>query len=687
MWGKTLKNIEKSEMAPYLFHQGTNYYTYRYLGFHIESFNEKKWAVFRTWAPNAKKVYLTGDFNCWDNTLEMEKITDGGVYEVKFSADKVNEGDNYKFKILTCDGRELYKADPYAFYAERPPLTASKIIIPHEFEWTDGGYMQSRRKNVTAPDYRIPMNIYEVHLASWKRHEDGSYLSYNEIASELIPYVKQMGYTHIELMPVMEHPYDGSWGYQITGYYAPTSRFGKPDDFKRFINDFHNAGIGVIFDWVPAHFPKDEHGLCEFDGKPLYEYQGADRMEHAGWGTRRFDVARNEVECFLISNAVYWLEEFHADGLRVDAVASMLYLDYDKKPGEWNPNIYGGNESLEAISFFKKLNSHISGKYPDVLIMAEESTAFAGVTKPVEHGGLGFSYKWNMGWMNDTLSYAQTEFDYRAQFHNKTNFSMMYAYSERYVLPVSHDEVVHGKKSFLDRMPGDYWRKFAGSRLFLSYMMFHPGKKLTFMGTEIGQFSEWDYTKSIEWFLLDYDMHKKHQLFVRDLNKFYYTHSQLWHDDHSWEGFHWLRPDDRENIVSSFMRINSALTAYKELIVVLNYNYSAKEDFIIDVPYSGKYKEVFSSDNEIYGGSGCINEREIDSYKSEYGNDLIKIKLPPLAAAVFEIKEADSKEQAEKKYRKAMEEKEMRIKKEAAEKKGIEKQMNREKKSIKEKIK
>ena len=654
-----MKTTKPNDMAAYLFHQGTNYEAFRYMGFHPSDDGK---AVFRVWAPHAKKVLLTGDFNGWNDNLEMKRTTDGGIFELFVPLEWLHDGDNYKYKILTADGRALYKADPYAFYAEKPPATASRIRLAKPFEWHDGDYRKKRAETVTPPDYAVPINIYELHLGSWKRHEDGSYLSYGEIAHELIPYVKQMGYTHVELMPVMEYPFDGSWGYQVTGYYAPTSRYGTPEEFKGLIDELHRAGIGVILDWVPAHFPKDEHGLCEFDGEPLYEFQGRDRMEHTGWGTRKFDVARNEVECFLISNAVYWIEEFHADGLRVDAVASMLYLDYDQKPGEWNPNIYGGNESLEAIAFFKKLNGHIAGMFPDVLMIAEESTAFAGVTKPVSDGGLGFRYKWNMGWMNDTLSYAETEFDYRGAFHNKTNFSMMYAYSEHYVLPISHDEVVHGKKSFLDRMPGDYWRKFAGSRLFLSYMMFHPGKKLTFMGVEIGQFREWDYEGSIEWFLLGYDMHKQHQSFVRDLNRFYLAHPQLWHNDHNWDGFRWLRPDDYINSVSSFMRINPAGDAYKELVIVLNYNYPARDGFVVDVPYSGVYREVFNSDRCEYGGSGFINEKPLESFKGENGNDLLSIHLPPLGVSVFELQKLDSERKAGTKLKAALAEKEKREK-------------------------
>ncbi|MBE6623305.1 MAG: 1,4-alpha-glucan branching protein GlgB [Ruminococcaceae bacterium] len=623
-------------MAAYFFHQGTNYYAYRYLGFHILSCTDSSTvAAFRVWAPNAKKVYLIGDFNGWDNSLPMGKVTDGGVYEILLPSSTVSDGDNYKFRIITSDGRTLDKADPYAFYTEKPPRTASRIDLSKPFSWSDYGYLKNREKTVCRPGYSIPMNIYEIHLSSWKRRDDGTELTYSEISDELIPYVKQMGYTHVEFMPVMEHPNNDSWGYQITGYYAPTSRLGRPNDLKKLINDLHNAGIGVILDWVPARFPTDAHGLYEFDGKPLYEFQGTDRMEHTGWGTKKFDITRNEVNCFLVSNASYWIEEFHADGLRVDAVASMLYIDYDKS-GERNPDTHYGNQSLEAIQFFKKLNGHITAVHPDVLMIAEETSSCENVTKPVSEDGLGFNYKWNTGWANDTLSFAVTEFDYRHDMHSKTNFSIMYAYSENYILPISHAEVVNGKKSMLDKMPGDYWRKFAGSRLFLSYMMLHPGKKLSFMGTEIGQFAEWNCEKSIEWFLLGYEMHKKHQLFVRDLNEFYLSHSQLWRNDHTWDGFRWLRPDDCDNSVSSFMRVDKNLSNGNELLIVINYNYRAREDFIIDVPAKGKYKEIFSSDDPKYGGAGWTNPQPIESFLGEYGNYLLSIKLPPIGVCVFE---------------------------------------------------
>ncbi len=624
-------------MAAYLFHQGTNFCSYEYMGAH----EENDGFVCRTWAPNANRVFVPGDFNSWSDREEMTRITENGIFELRLPNGMINDGDKYKFLIEASDMRRFMKADPYAFRAELPPGTASVVYKPREFKWTDKRYLSSRMAKMSTKAFSMPINIYELHAGSWKRHEDGTVLSYTELADELVPYIKQMGYTHIELMPVSEFPFDGSWGYQVTGFYAPTSRFGAPDDFKSFINSCHSAGIGVILDWVPAHFPKDAHGLYEFDGRPLYEFQGADRMEHEGWGTRKFDIARNEVECFLISNASYWLSEFHIDGLRVDAVASMLYLDYDKKPGQWIPNIYGTNVSLEAVAFFQKLNAHIRGMFPDVMVIAEESTAYGNLTRSVSDGGLGFDFKWNMGWMNDTLSYAETEFDYRHDIHSKTNFSLMYAFSERYVLPVSHDEVVHGKKTFLDRMPGDYWRKFAGSRLFLTYMMCHPGKKLTFMGVELGQFAEWKYKESVEWFLLDYEMHKKHQLFVRDLNAFYLDTPALWRDDFGWNGFSWLRPDDSQSCVSSFIRHDTTGKS-KDVIVVLNYHYEARENFVIDLPCSGKYKEVFNSNRTEYGGNGFVNEGVIDSFKGPHGNNLACINLPPIGACVFVLERKDT---------------------------------------------
>lgn len=616
--------------AAYFFHQGTNYKAYEYMGVHFEDGRY----VFRVWTPNAEAVFLAGDFNDWDNSIPMERITEGGIYEVCDTEGIVKVGDRYKFRIYN-HGREVLKADPYAFATELPPDTASIIPERSNYVWRDEGWLK-HAKRAKEHLYELPMNIYELHLGSWKRHENGDYYTYAELAAELATYVKQMGYTHIELMPVTEHPFDGSWGYQVCGYYAPTSRFGKPDEFKAFVDSMHEAGIGVILDWVPAHFPKDAHGLYEFDGQPLYEYQGVDRIEHAGWGTRRFDVGRNEVECFLVSNALYWLQEFHADGLRVDAVASMLYLDYDKKPGEWVPNVYGDNKCLEAIAFFKKLNSVIKEYCPAAIMIAEESTAWANITT-FENDGLGFDFKWNMGWMNDTLAYAEEDPLFRKYHHEKTTFSLTYAFGEKYILPISHDEVVHGKKSFLDRMPGDYWRKFAGARAFMAYMMTHPGKKLMFMGGEIGQFREWDYEGQIEWFLLDYDAHAKFQLYTSELNHLYLENPALWQNDTSWDGFKWIDPNNRNHSILSYRRIDNR---GKELIVMINFTPEAREDYLLGVPCGGVYEEIFNSDDERFGGSGVINEGDIRTTGMEwnYLPDSVRLRVPPLGVTILRCK-------------------------------------------------
>ena len=567
----------KDDAAPYFFHQGTNYTAYEYMGVH----RVKDGFVFRVWAPNAEAVFVTGDFNEWSNQHPMSRITEGGIWEAVIPDDQVRVGDCYKYRIHN-HGREVLKSDPYGVLAELPPATSTIVSTLEEYPWRDEGWMAYRKKK-TGKMYAEPMNIYELHLGSWKRHSDGTYYTYAELARELAPYVKQMGYTHIELMPVMEHPFDGSWGYQVCSYYAPTSRFGTPADFMGFVDSMHEAGIGVILDWVPAHFPKDAHGLYEFDGQPLYEYQGWDRIEHAGWGTRRFDVGRNEVQSFLISNAMFWLEKYHADGLRVDAVASMIYLDYDRKPDEWVPNVYGNNRCLEAIAFFRKLNSCIKERLPDVLMIAEESTAWANVTT-FENDGLGFDMKWNMGWMNDTLSYAQEDPLFRKYQHEKTTFSLTYAFGEKYVLPISHDEVVHGKKSFLDRMFGDYWQKFASARAFYGYLMTHPGKKLFFMGSEIGQFREWDYEGQIEWFLLDYAAHAKFQHYVSELNHLYLKTPALWQRDDSWDGFRWIDADNRDQSIISYRRIDGK---GKELFILINFTPVAREDFLLGVPDAG----------------------------------------------------------------------------------------------------
>ena len=619
-------NIQ-SDIAPYLFHQGTNYYAQEYLGAHRTGGQ----MIFRVWAPGASSVFVIGDFNGWQEDTPMIRVTEGGVWEASVPENSVPAGCKYKFRVVSAAGTHD-KADPYAQATECPPATASVIAKPDGYSWRDGSWMQYRRRAMKN-FYSQPINIYELQIASWKRHEDGSYYSYSEIAPDIASYVKQMGYTHIELMPVMEYPFDGSWGYQVCSYFAPSARFGTPADFMGFIDTMHEAGVGVILDWVPAHFPKDEHGLYEFDGSRLYEYQGDDRVEHDGWGTRRFDVGRNEVESFLVSSAMFWLEHYHVDGLRVDAVASMIYLDYDKRPGEWIPNVYGDNRCLEAIAFFRKLNSCIKEKHPDVLMIAEESTAWANVTT-FDGGGLGFDMKWNMGWMNDTLSYAQTDPVYRKYHHDKLTFSLTYAFSEKFVLPISHDEVVHGKKSFLDKMSGDYWQKFASARAFLAYMMTHPGKKLLFMGCEFGQFREWDYASGIEWFMLDYESHAKLQRYTAELNHFYLENPPLWECDDSWGGFQWIDADNRDQSIVSYRRIDRA---GKELIVLINFTPVVREKFLLGVPYSGVYEEIFNSDAVDFGGSGVCNPDALKTTGKAWNGcpDSLHLEVPPLGAVIL----------------------------------------------------
>lgn len=622
----------KDSLAKYYFHQGTNFETWEYLGVHRASDGY----VFRVWAPSADKVFLSGSFNDWGKDIPMERVTDGGVWEIFVSCERVKVGNLYKYIIVNGD-MEFFKADPYAFFAEKPPKTASVVYdfsSVEDYPWSDGGWLSYRER--TFDDARAyPLNIYEIHALSWKHKKDGAPLSWRELAAELVPYVKQMGYTHVELMPIMEHPFDGSWGYQITGYFAPTSRLGTPEDFCSFVDALHGAGIGVILDWVPAHFPKDAHGLYEFDGAPLYEYQGADRMEHRGWGTRCFDVGRQEVQSFLISNAVFWIEKYHVDGLRVDAVASMLYLDYDKLPGEWIPNVYGDNRCLEAIAFFKKLNAHIVGKHPDVLMIAEESSAFAHITG-FENDGLGFTYKWNMGWMNDMLYYAEKDHIFRKYHHNKLTFSLTYCFSEGYILPISHDEVVHGKKSLIDRMPGDYWRKFAGARAFAAYKITHPGKKLGFMGNEIGQFREWDFAGEIEWFLLDYESHAKLQLFYATLNHLYLERPELWQIDTSWDGFEWIDADNSEQSILTYVRKDRK---GHSLLVLLNLTPATYDNYTIGVPCHGEYREILNSDDIRFGGSGVVNPAKIISTDRSWNTRpySIEVSVPPLAAVIFDV--------------------------------------------------
>ncbi len=626
--------IPNSDMAPYLFHQGTNYRAFDYMGVHRIGSN----ILFRVWAPNAEQVWVVGEFNGWSDDHPMMKITEGGIWETTLSGETVLDGQSYKYKIRN-NGRLIYKADPYGVQTAPPPETVSLIGNLDGHRWRDFGWM-AYRKRMTEEFYAQPLNIYELHLGSWKRHSDGSYYTYSEIASELAPYVKQMGYTHVELMPVMEHPFDGSWGYQICSYFSPTARFGTPDDFMGFVDSMHEAGIGVILDWVPAHFPKDEHGLYEFDGRPLYEYQGWDRIEHKGWGTRRFDVGRNEIQSFLISNAMFWIEKYHVDGLRVDAVASMLYLDYDRKDGEWLPNSYGTNQCLEAIEFFKKFNACIKYHHPDVLTIAEESTAWPHVTRR-DREGLGFDMKWNMGWMNDTLAYLPVDPLFRKYHHEQLTFSMTYAFSEQFVLPFSHDEVVHGKRPLIHKMSGDHWQRFATLRAVFGYMMTHPGKKLTFMGNEIGQIEEWNHNSQVQWFLLEYEPHAKLQHYVSELNHLYLETPALWQNDHSWEGFEWIDPDDKNRSILSYRRKDRQ---GNEILAVINFTPVAYESFSLRVPHADRYVEILNSDSREFGGSGVINEGELSSFLTEGAepHHEILLRVPPLGITLLRAKQPKS---------------------------------------------
>ena len=620
----------EQELPLYLFHEGTNYRAWEYLGVQ----RTKEGFVARVWAPNAQAVFVVGDFNGWQESHPMLRVSEKGVFECAFASDTFGEGSLYKFKIYHPGG-VCFKADPYARGAGEFPETASVYRETDGFAWTDDGWLSYRARQSKKGAYAQPINIYEMHVGSWKKDGEGRPLRLSALAEELAPYLKQMGYTHVELMPVVEHPFDGSWGYQVTGYYAPCARYGTPHELMDFIDKMHGAGIGVILDWVPAHFPKDAHGLFEFDGAPLYEYQGADRIEHRGWGTRCFDVGREEVQSFLVSNALYWAEVYHADGLRVDAVASMLYLDYDRLPHEWVPNVHGDNRNLEAIAFFQKLNAAMRKYAPHVLTIAEESTAWGNLTG-TENGGLGFSLKWNMGWMNDTLFYAALDPVYRKYHHTCMNFSMTYAFGERYVLPISHDEVVHGKRSLIERMPGDYAQKFAGVRAFLAYMMTHPGKKLLFMGCEIGQFREWDHAGEVEWFLLGYEKHAALQRYVAALNHFYLQNPPLYECDHGWDGFRWIDADNADEGVLSYRRMDAK---GREVVVILNFTPVKREKFRTGVPVHGEWKEVFNSDATEYGGDGVENTGALKSERIAWQNlpQSLSLTLPPMGAIFLKV--------------------------------------------------
>ena len=623
-----------TELDRYLFGQGTHYKIFEKLGAHPKTYKGKAGMYFAVWAPHAKAVGVVGDFNGWDpDAAPMSPLADSGIYEAFIPG--VGLGELYKFAITTQEGMILFKADPYAVHAEFRPGTASITEDINGFKWDDAAWMETRKK---ADPVKSPMAIYEVHLGSWRkkdRPQKEGYYTYMEAAHELADYVKKMGYTHVELMGIAEHPYDGSWGYQVTGYYAPTSRYGTPKEFMYFVNYLHKKGIGIILDWVPAHFPKDAHGLADFDGQPLYEYADPRKGEHPDWGTKVFDYSKNEVKNFLIANALYWVENFHVDGLRVDAVASMLYLDYGRSDGNWVPNKYGENKNLEAIEFFRHLNSVLTGHLTGAMMIAEESTAWPGVTKPPEEGGLGFTFKWNMGWMHDFLEYMKLDPYFRKFNHNKMTFGITYATSENYILTLSHDEVVHLKCSMINKMPGLNGDKFANLKAGYTFMMGHPGKKLLFMGQDFGQYHEWDEKVSLDWYLADEPLQKDLQKYYSDLLHVYQKYPALWQLDSDWNGFQWINANDGDRSIFSFIRRDE--TGKKNLLFVINFTPVARDDYRVGVPKSGTYSLILDSEHGLYKrGEHAFSAR---SKKSECDGQPYSFAypLPAYGTAIFKF--------------------------------------------------
>lgn len=640
---RTIRKKVKCELTSEnidLFHEGKHYESYGFMGAHCVSERRKKGVRFTTWAPRAKRMYVVGDFSDFKikDEYEMEKVSDKGIWSIFIEG--LNEGEKYKYAVENIYGHYNLKSDPYAFKSENRPNTASIVGETDKYKWNDKSWMLKRKRfNM----YESPINIYEMHLGSWKT-KDEKFLTYREIAEQLPNYLVDMGYTHVEILPIIEHPLDASWGYQGVGYYSVTSRYGNANDFKYLIDELHNAGIGVILDWVPSHFCKDSHGLYMFDGTPTYEYDEEWKRENKGWGTCNFDLGKPEVKSFLISNLFFWIREFHIDGIRNDAVSNMLYLSYGRENDEWHPNIYGENGNLEAIQFIKDYNSAIHEEFPTVMTIAEESTAWAKISKPVEEDGLGFNFKWNMGWMNDTLKYIEEDPIYRKYHHNKMTFSMAYHYSENFILSISHDEVVHGKGALVNKMWGDYWNKFAGLRLYLTHMIGHPGKKLIFMGSEFGQFEEWNEDKQLQWNLIEeFEMHKKTQLFFKDMNHYYKEHKALWENDYNLEGYKWIDPDNSEESIYSFIRMDKKNK--ESLIFVCNYTPVVRYDFRLGVPELGKYVQDFNTDSEIYGGSGQTIDEVLIAEEVTFNNQpySITIKVPPMAAIILKKMNNNSK--------------------------------------------